>query len=171
MSAVTDWSATGSMLSAIATVFAVLVAIVGARIALQQIRSGKAVAAGADQAAREAAALAAWNAYLRLCFENPAYACADQARKVIPKGLERLRENPSLEAEKYQWFISIVLNSCEQVLLGMPNANEWRSTLVDQIHYHAEVIQQLWTGGWDEQYSPKMKGIIRDGLSKDGDDA
>jgi hypothetical protein len=170
MIAAADWAATGTMLSAIATLLAVVVAIVGARIALQQVGASKAVAANADLAAREAAALAAWNVYLRLCFENPAYACADQARKVIPKGLKGLSENPSLEAEKYQWFISIVLNSCEQVLLGMPNASDWRSTLVDQIWYHAEPIQQLW-GEWKEGYSDKMNGIVLDGLKKDRDDA
>jgi hypothetical protein len=169
--ATTDWAATGSMLSAVATVVAVLVAIVGARIALKQIGASKAVAASADLAAREAAALAAWNGYLRLCFENPEYASANQARKVIPKSLDGLSENLSLQAEKYQWFISIVLNSCEQVLLGMPNASEWRSTLVDQIYYHAEAIQQFWSGGWDEQYSSKMNGIVRDGLKMGGYDA
>ena len=166
-----DWSATGSMVSALATVGAVGVAIVGARVALQQIGASKAVAASADLAAREAAALAAWNLYLRLCFENPAYASADQARKVIPNGLKGLRENPSLEAEKYLWFLSIVLNSCEQVLLGMPKANEWRSSLVDQIWYHAEAIQQFWVGGWEKEYSPKMRAIVVEGLKKDGDDA
>ena len=167
MSAV-DWVATGSIVSAGATVLAVGVAIVGTRIALQQIRASKAVAADADRAAREAAALTAWNVYLRLCFDNPAYACADQARKVVPTGLKGLRENPSLEAEKYQWFISIVLNSCEQVLLGMRNVSEWRSTLVEQIYYHAEAIQQFWAGEWDEQYSSEMNGIVRDGLKMGG---
>ena len=166
-----DWAETGSMLSAVATLLAVVVAIIGARIALQQISASKAVAANADLAAREGAALAAWNAYLRLCFENPSYSCADRAREIIPKGLKALKKNSSLEAKKYQWFLSIVLNSCEQVLLGMPKANEWRSTLVDQIYYHAEAIQQHWSGGWDNQYSIKMDGIVRDGLKKGGYDA
>jgi hypothetical protein len=160
MSSAMDWTATASVLSAAATVLAVVVAVAGARIALQQIG-----------ASREAAALSAWNDYLRLCFENPAYACADQARKVVPNGLKGLEKNPSVEAEKYQWFISIVLNSCEQVLLSMPNVEEWRSTLVDQVHYHAEAIQQLWHGGWAEGYSPKMKDIVLDGLRKDSGDA
>jgi hypothetical protein len=154
-----DWSETSSILSAAATALAVVVAIVGARIALQQIH-----------ASREAAALSAWNNYLRLCFENPAYACADQARKVVPQGLGKLENNSSVEAEKYQWFLSIVLNSCEQVLLAMPNAEDWRSTLVDQVWYHAEAIQQLWDG-WAQGYSPEMRGIVLEGLTKDRDDA
>jgi hypothetical protein len=159
MTQIVDWGATGSMLSAAATVFAVLVAILGARIALHQI-----------SASREAAALSAWNDYLRLCFENPNYACVDQARKVVPKGLSQLEDNPSVEAEKYQWFLSIVLNSCEQVLLGMPNVHEWRGTLVDQVWYHAEAIAQLW-GKWKEGYSEKMQSIVDEGLSRDSGDA
>jgi hypothetical protein len=167
MSTTVDWAATGSILSAVATLLAVVVGIIGARIALHQISASKAVAADADLAAREGAALAAWNAYLRLCFENPSYSCADQAREVVPKGLNELKKNPSIEAEKYQWFLSIVLNSCEQVLLGMPNANEWRSTLVDQIWYHAEAIHQLWVE-WKDGYSAKMNRIVADGLKKGG---
>jgi hypothetical protein len=171
MIAPVDWAATGSMLSGLATLLAVVVAFVGVRIALQQIAANKAVAASADLAAREAAALAAWNGYLRLCFENPTYACADQARKVVPKGLLQLSKNPSPEAEKYQWFISIVLNSCEQVLQGMPDANEWRATLIDQVWYHAEAVNQLWNGGWDQHYSPEMSDIVRAGLKKGESDA
>ena len=154
-----SWTDTASMLSTAGTVLAVLVAIVGARVALDHISTS-----------REAAALNAWNDYLRLCFENPSYACADQARTVIPDGLERLKDNSSVQAEKYQWFLSIVLNSCEQVLLAMPNVREWRGTLIDQIWYHADAIRQVW-GEWKEGYSDEMQGIVDEGLRKGSDNA
>ncbi len=154
MSATVDWTATASLISAAATALAVIVAVIGAWIALHQI-----------SASREAAALSAWNDYLRLCFENPQYACADQAGKTVPNGLNHLEDNPSIEAEKYLWFLSIVLNSCEQVLLGMRNVSDWRGTLVDQVWYHAAAIHQLWDE-WKEGYSPKLKDIVADGLKK-----
>jgi hypothetical protein len=103
-----------------ATAIGVFVALVAAVITYFQYSGSKGIQ-------REATAKQFYGRYLELTIEHP-----DMARG---------RPSPeALESEKYEWFVSYMLNACEQILESSPGDREWRSWVKGQIVYHKKYI-------------------------------
>jgi hypothetical protein len=130
-----------------------------------QINEAKGSRADSTTLAHDEATLQVWNDYLRLCFQHPEYSSAEMVKRILPgKTLEGILKQLSCESERYLWFLSIMMNSCEQVLLRQPSEITWRRALKAQIGYHSEVIEVLWDSGWSDHYGSEMNTLVREAL-------
>ncbi|HEV7693531.1 MAG TPA: hypothetical protein VGO52_22040 [Hyphomonadaceae bacterium] len=102
-------------LSATVAVLGALIAIGAALIAWWQVYK-------AGQLDREMQARAMYESYLRLCFEN----------SPMSSGIE----DANHWTDRYEWFVSIMLNAAESVLLFVSAKDEWEETVKSQIRYH-----------------------------------
>jgi len=110
---------------------------------------------------RETLAMETYQEYLKLAFENPQYSGAAIAARTI--GLvdsdfdweEASREECTAlwsgirgrlteQSEKYLWFLSLLLSSCEKIVDHAPNSDGWTSAIQDQLRYHFSSLDALW---------------------------
>lgn len=111
--------------AAIASVTAV-VALAAAALVLFQVRATRAIQ-------REAVARQMYNEYLRLCFAESMYAAGNwSSAGELPQ---------EVLFEKYEWFVSVMLNACESILLHVADRDEWRETIRSQIGFHSKYIK------------------------------
>jgi hypothetical protein len=115
------------VVSAAIACIAAIIAVGAVIAAILQVRA-------AHAAQRETLARQAYNDYIKLCFNEPAFACGDWQ-----KSSDKLPQD--LLFEKYEWFVSIMLNACEAILLHVPNKGEWLETIQAQIGYHSTYIR------------------------------
>ena len=150
-----EGGALGNWISAAATVVTAIVAIVAVAYARRQV-----------EMAQQSTALTTWDQYLRLCFDHPTYSSGDLVRPLMKDQTFRSVWDQGTEAsEKYLWFLSITLNSCEKVLLNIKAPQEWWDTLAEQVEYHAEAMEELWPR-WRKGYSEQMDRLVQDGLAR-----
>jgi hypothetical protein len=66
--------------------------------------------------------------------------------------------------ERYEWFVSIMLFACEQIVALRPNDREWTATVVDQLRYHVAYLGDKQFGA--VHYSPALRGLFSEALQK-----
>jgi hypothetical protein len=114
-----------------ATAIGVLVAVIAAAITYGQYIGGR-------QIQKEATAKQVYSNYLQLAIEHPSFASgffpADPAEK-----------------ERYKWFVSYMLNACEQILDATSDDKEWRDCGRAQIEFHKNYMVT------DERFRTKEK--------------
>src|ERR1700760_4738050 len=88
-----------------ATAVAAAVAIIAAIITYFQYK-------GAKQIQREATAKQIYSDYLKLAIEHPAFTSGK-------------KPDDPLESERYEWFVSYMLNACEQIVDVVGDDKEW----------------------------------------------
>jgi hypothetical protein len=134
------------VVSAVVAVIGAIVAIAAAGIALWQVKAARSLQ-------RETLARQMYTQYLELCFENPEYASADH--------------KATANTEKYEWFISVMLNAAEGISMFVPNDDEWRQTLKDQIGYHSDFIgSDAFQQNVARHYGAKMRNLIDEALDE-----
>jgi uncharacterized membrane protein YccC len=102
-----------------ANIIACVVAIVAAFFAYRQWTSSK-------EEARRATAYSAYSKFLELCQQSPDFAYADeQVIKVNQK-----------DYIQYRWFVAQMLFAFEQILDVLPNDEEWKVTIRNQLTKH-----------------------------------
>ena len=115
------------VVSAAAACIGAAVAVAAATLVLIQVRAARLIQ-------REAVALQLYNDYLKLCFAEPAFA----------GGQWKLNSSSKLSEDflyqKYEWFVSLMLNACESILLYAAKADEWTATIKTQLNYHTEYL-------------------------------
>ena len=159
--ALNDWSDVGDA----ATAATFVVAFASAVFAVGQVR-------GQARVAREIRATEAWDNYLRLCVDQPELSSVSAFQNEYRRSPNLDYRQNSKEDEKYLWFLSVLLNASEQVLLSAPNWRRWRDAIADQLSYHAAVLDVVWSGsaesgqGWMHHYSERMRSIVRDVLAE-----
>ncbi|MBX4967821.1 hypothetical protein [Rhizobium binae] len=116
-------AAIGTLLTGIGLVYAVL-----------QIRWNK-------QASREAEALQAYRDYLERCVQYPELSSWDMFKKHASNGVKgRVYDAWTLDSERYLWFVSILITTCDEILMNVSDAEQWRHTLETQLEYHKELL-------------------------------
>jgi len=152
-----------SVVGGFATGVAAGIALIALVPGILQILSGL-------RANREAGALQAHRDYLRLCFDNPTFSSSEIFKKTYPGiELDKIAKSLTAESEKYLWFISVLLNTCEQITTFVSSKDEWRAVAVAQLSYHAEVLQIIWPD-WQSHYTDPMNSLVRDAFAKAEED-
>ena len=113
-----SWADFGAAIGGVAAVVGLGIGLLAAAFAWGQIASARRVQ-------RESLALARYNDYLRLAFEHPRFASGEAGST----------ENAA-EFEKYEWFVSLMLNACEGILLYVGHNKEWMNSIKAQIDWH-----------------------------------
>ena len=158
-----DWVEPASVVGGFATGLAAAGALVALVPGIIQILSG-------IRANREAGALQAHRDYLRLCFDNPEYSSTALFKQAHPEVyLATIEQALTPVTEKYLWFVSVLLNTCEQLILFVSSKAEWRAVAVSQLSYHADVLRVVWPS-WRTHYSAEMDVLVRE-ATDEGDTA
>lgn len=141
-----DWlTSPATVVGGFATAIGVCAAFFALVFAKGQVDAARLSSVEARQTAREAGALQAYRDYLRLCFEYPQFTSTEiflQEHPDIP--LATITTTLTVDGERYQWFISILLAAAEQIILYVPEDDRWVDTIVAQLRYHAPAIRLIW---------------------------
>ncbi len=125
-----DYATMSSISSAIGT----LLTAVGLGYAALQIRWSK-------QASREAETLQAFRDYLDRCVQYPELSSWDMFRKHASEGVTgRVYDAHTFNSERYLWFVSILITTCDEILVNLSDAKAWQHTLETQLTYHRELL-------------------------------
>jgi hypothetical protein len=84
-------------------------------------------------AQREATAAGLYGSYLALAVEYPKLA---GAKVSIPQNHANFDE----EFERYEWFVSVMLNAFEQIIEGTSGDDVWETTILDQMRFHSRYL-------------------------------
>jgi hypothetical protein len=98
-----------------------------------------------------------WDDYLRLCFENPEYSYGPCAKVTLGGTFANINSETDLKANKYTWFLSIMLNVCEQLVV---EGGFWIALAEDQVRNHAEGIKAIQREEWTQGYHWRLRRII-----------
>ncbi len=115
-----SWADVGSLIGGLSAAIGLIIASIAACLGYIQIRAGK-------ETQREAVARQTYNEYLKLAIQYPNLAAGNQP-------------TDPLEFESYEWFVSYMLNACEQILLFEPNSPEWQFCVRAQLDYHRHYL-------------------------------
>ncbi|KQS76425.1 hypothetical protein [Rhizobium sp. Leaf383] len=142
----------GAVLSGVAAVLALL-------YAARQVKASR-------KMAQEANALQSHREYLSLCLVHPELSSSILFAKAHGdlRSFDHIEEEHSRESERYLWFLTILLNNCEQVLRSTPGSKAWRTVLKEQIRYHHPVIHKVWPK-WEKGYTDAVAGLVREALA------
>ncbi|MCA1371673.1 hypothetical protein I6F15_30855 [Bradyrhizobium sp. BRP14] len=108
---------------------------------------------------REAAALAAYRKYLQLSIANPKLATYSSFSKNFDSNrFVDIRKSRNEDVDRYEWFLSYLLNTCEEIVENVSSKGEWHLALTNQLNYHAPALEILWPK-WRATYGRKMKQL------------
>jgi hypothetical protein len=114
---------------------------------------------------RESSALTAYREYLKLCLEHPNLSSwtlfAREHEGIKPAAIKDVLNS---ESERYLWFLSILLETCEGMLNDVPDSDHWRLALANQLKYHRKALEVLWRE-WRETYSKPMQTFVDEVLA------
>jgi hypothetical protein len=115
-----SWAEVGSAIGGVATVAGVAIALVAAGFAWGQMTSSR-------KTQREAIALQRYNDYLKLAFQHPQFASGALGDKP---------DDPDFF--QYEWFVKLMLNACEGIVLFVGDDPQWVDSIKAQIRWHAK---------------------------------
>jgi Uri superfamily endonuclease len=115
-----SWADVGTLVGGFAAAIGIVVGLIAAGFAFGQM-------AAAKQSQREAIARGIYSNYLQLAMENPSFARGSQPAE-------------DLEFERYEWFVSYMLNACEHILLFVSDKSGWEQCVAAQLSYHVEYL-------------------------------
>jgi|SRR5580704_8872794 hypothetical protein len=141
-------------LGGLATVGTLIVALCALKFAREQISEAK-------NSQREATAKDIYRDYLELAFNNPKF--ANPAEFINGAGGDGWKQKGEWNKdERYRWFVSFMLNSCDEIAQSKPGDESWRKTIFLDLQYHQDYLkspQFVEDGGWN-LYSPELKNIV-----------
>jgi hypothetical protein len=151
-----------AVLADIATILAA--AIGGAAIAItwMQVSSGRATQ-------REATAHGWFHDYEVRCFENPRFANPELAKIDFVEGTF---DGEKESFEKYEWFVSLMLNAGEAILNVRPTS-DWKNSVKSQIKFHHAYLNSdrvRKARHIEQNYGKKFQKLIGRALSEARDD-
>jgi hypothetical protein len=105
---------------------------------------------GAQKSQREATAYETYRQYLNMAFENP-----DLASGQVVAGDKMFAA--------YTWFVSNLLNGCEQILDVLGDDPLWEKTLRSQLNYHRAYLCDDPNFAETEIgcYAPKLQRLVK----------
>ncbi len=170
-----DAATVAQTLGGFSGVLAAAFALIAIPVAWWQISSN-------TKLSRETVAMETYREYLKLAFENPEYSGAAMGARTIGlvdnefdwdeasreectalwSGIEgRLTE----QSEKYLWFLSFLLSSCEKIVDHAPKSDGWTRVIEDQLRYHYSSLDALWDKlvghyGSGSQLDKLVRGVL-----------
>jgi hypothetical protein len=125
------------------------VAVLALIIAIVQIWTSK-------KSQRIATAKAIYREYLKLCFDNPDFSY----RRTQPK------DSGDKLFEKYAWFVSNMLFSCEEIYLHFPYDEKWKNAIILQCSYHSTYLNSEYFKKTDEMntYSERFVELVDESI-------
>lgn len=155
-------------LSYVATVITALIAGIALGFTWAQI-----VGARGDQ--RRSFAHDLYRDYLSLAFENPKLANPILANFDYEK---RTIDGCQKDFERYEWFVSVMLDACQEILASDEKAAsrsigyEWYITIETQLRYHKKYLLLYYLKNRTDpeylaQYSPLLKTVMLNVLTGD----
>ncbi len=126
-----------------------IVAVVAAIFAYKQWTSSK-------EEARRATAYSAYSQFLELCQQSPDFAYANE---------EKIKGNQK-DYMKYRWFVAQMLFAFEQILDTLPNDNEWKVTITNQLKKHVWHLKESSSVNRKE-WSKPLQGLIENVIKQD----
>lgn len=142
------------------TAIAAAIAVVAVFIALWQIKINR-------RQARETLAMEAHRLLVQTCFKFPEYSTAEMYAKFV-KGC-RLKEvrldEMTVESERYLWFLSLLLNTCEQIIETVCPDSAWDAVVANHLSDHEHSLRFLWPG-WRKYYAPALQDRVDQLVSK-----
>lgn len=139
--------------TALATSGLTLVAVFALVVAFRQIRVSQ-------RSAREATARAIWHDYEKLCFEHPMFANTDLLGADAIKFDEgQINRDPVL-FEKYQWFVTVMLGACDEMLHSFRKEEDWKRYLTHHLEYHKLYLKSRSFEPLRSEISERLKNMI-----------
>ncbi|ANL38310.1 hypothetical protein [Rhizobium phaseoli] len=115
--------------------------------------------------ARESDALQAHREYLSLCLEHPGLSSSLLfAKNQKIRSFDEIDTMLSPETEAYLWFLSIVLNTCEQILENVAAKGPWRRILHNQLRIHWPALEKMWPK-WENAYGGRLRRLMAEVLA------
>ena len=149
-----DWA---TIVGGFGTGIAVLVAMAAIIPALMQVTHGR-------RLSREAGALQAHREFIKLCFDHPQFSSTDLFKKSHPNvDIVGIGDVLTADSERYLWFLSIMLNSCEQILNYVSSEGPWCEVVEAQLSFHAEALHSVWDE-WESHYGVQMRQLVNAAL-------
>ncbi|MCE0493124.1 hypothetical protein [Vibrio salinus] len=130
------WNSRADIIMAVIAVIALVFTII-------QLLSGR-------KESRRATAYAAYQEYLRLCFDNPMFAYGNQDEIVLNGKTDK----------KYPWFVSQMLFAFEQILETDKSDNQWKMAIEAQLKQHDWYLKKSTSASRDE-WSKELSSIIQ----------
>lgn len=150
-----DWNSLAIIAQAVGLPIAGLALLVGAAQIIMSARTSS--KEGALQAHRD---------YLKMCFDHPEFSSTEQFLINHPEEkLAELLSERSIAQVKYLWFLSVMLNSLEQIIEFVSAKGGWRTLAIDQVRYHYGAIEVVWYE-WQPHYGSTLRGIVQDALDE-----
>jgi len=113
------------------------------------------------QAAGQTHARSAWMEYLRLGLANPDLGEERFALSRLKlNGIEDLVSGDSLESQRYLWFLSVLMEACESLIIYFPTTY-WKLTIAENLSFHREAIKEIWPQE-KALYSSEMQDIVEE---------
>ena len=102
---------------------------------------------------REATAMQLYKDYLVLSFQHPEYANPERKKTITEY--------------KYRWFVSVLLNACDEILVCVPADVDWRRIIAAELEYHEDYLGSRYFQNPDEDrgwslYSKELERVFRD---------
>ncbi|NAW78213.1 hypothetical protein CAG60_04885 [Vibrio sp. V33_P6A3T137] len=136
-----------SLWVSLANIVICIVAVVTAVFAYRQWTSSK-------EEARRATAYSAYSRFLELCLQLPDFAYADeQVLKVNQK-----------DYIQYRWFVAQMLFAFEQILDVLPDDEEWKITISNQLKkhvWHLKSSSSVKRKEWNASLQTLIEGLIK----------
>jgi hypothetical protein len=124
-----------------------IIATVAAVFAYKQWASSK-------EEARRATAYSAYSKFLELCQQSPDLAYGD----------EQLIKANQKDYIQYRWFIAQMLFAFEQILDVLPNDDEWKTSIRNQLKKHAWHLRKsssIKRKEWNKPLQALIEEVIR----------
>ena len=118
---------------------------------------------GQSKLTRETRATQSYDAYLQLCVTHPELTSTAAFVKRYGREPNVDYKSNSTEDEKYLWFLSVMLNASEQVVLNTPKNHAWETTISAQVSYHMTTMKRVWAN-WQKHYSAKLVSVVEKAL-------
>lgn len=134
------WGDMGTVIGAAASSVAACIALVAAGYAKRQIEEGRKIQS-------EILARQTYSSYLLKALEHPDFASG--------RAITR-------DFEKYEWFVSYMLNACEGIILHLPKDKYWESCVKSQLENHRDYLKnnRWFCENYKGQYSPAFVRLI-----------
>ena len=125
-----SWNSIADWIVALGTIGAVLMAV-------WQLRVN-------SRLADQNAATQMWLEYIRIGLQNPELGEGHIALKYLRvSNYEALVEGNTLKSQRYLWFLTLLLDTCETIILHK-FTDRWKLTIETNLRYHKESLALFW---------------------------
>ena len=121
--------------------------------------------ANSRETQREATAKDWFHDYEVRCFENPKFANPTLAEYDYA---QRTIDGDPLMFEKYEWFVSLMLNAGEAITELTPTA-DWRNSVKSQVKFHHDYLRSSHVQQAEylaENYCERFQALVREALDE-----